>query len=144
MCSNRHQPCHAVSPSQSSGSAISPRPAVLPVVVISALFLLSSPGRGQTRDPQQAALDDFVSARTLTDKCPTWQIDFAEVRRRFAQLELQPADLQRGGRHAGFFDERLSYYSGLLSRMSQMSACAEAEEAFGPNGLIRKNWMKRQ
>jgi hypothetical protein len=27
--------------------------------------------------------------------------------------------------------------------MSQMSACAEAEEAFGPNGLIRKNWMKR-
>jgi hypothetical protein len=77
MCSNRHQPCLAVSPSQSSGSAISPRPAVLPVVVISALFLLSSPGRGQTRDPQQAALDDFVSARTLSDKCPTWQIDFA-------------------------------------------------------------------
>ncbi|MBS7454976.1 hypothetical protein KHP60_21980 [Microvirga sp. 3-52] len=78
-------------------------------------------------------------ARTLTDKCPTWQIDFAEVGRRFAQLKLQPADLQKGGRHASFFDERLSYYSGLLSRMSQM-----AEEAFGPNGLIRKNWMKRQ
>jgi hypothetical protein len=144
MCSNRHQPCHAVSPSQSSGSAISPRPAVLPVVVISALFLLSSPGRGQTRDPQQAALDDFVSARTLSDKCPTWQIDFAEVRRRFARLKLQPADLQAGGRHASFFDERLSYYSGLLSRMSPMSACAKAEEAFGPNGLIRKNWMKRR
>jgi hypothetical protein len=85
-----------------------------------------------------------VAARTLTDKCPTWQIDFAEVRSRFAQLKLQPADLQRGGRHAGFFDERLSYYSGLLSRMSQMSACAEAEEAFGPNGRVRKGWMKRQ
>ena len=132
MCSNRHQPCHAVSPSQSSGSAISPRPAVLPVVVISAVFLLSSPGGGQTRDPQQAALDDFVAARTLTDKCPTWQIDFAEVRRRFAQLELQPADLQRGGRHAGFFDERLSYYSGLLSRMSPMSACAIPSLLFIP------------
>jgi hypothetical protein len=144
MRSNRHQPCLTVSPSQRVRLAISPRPPVLPVVVISALFLLSSPGRGQTRDPQQAALDDFVAARTLTDKCPTWQIDFAEVRRRFARLNLQPADLQRGGRHASFFDERLSYYSGLLSRMSQMSACAEAEEAFGPNGLIRKNWMKRQ
>jgi hypothetical protein len=143
MCSNRHQPCLAVSPSQSGGLAISLRPAIFPVVVIAAL-LLSSPGGGQTRDPQQAALDDFVAARTLTDKCPTWQIDFAEVRRRFAQLKLQPADLQRGGRHASFFDERLTYYSGLLSRMSQMSACAEAEEAFEPNGLIRKNWMKRQ
>jgi hypothetical protein len=114
------------------------------VVVISAVFLLSSPAGGQTRDPQQAALDDFVAARTLSDKCPTWQIDFAEVRRRFAQLKLQPADLQVGGRHASFFDERLSYYSGLLSRMSEMRACAEAEEAFGPNGLTRKNWMKRQ
>ncbi|MBO1909178.1 hypothetical protein J4G37_30500 [Microvirga sp. 3-52] len=139
MCSNRHQPCLAVSPSQSGGLAIGLRPAIFPVVVISALLLLSSLGGGQTRDPQQAALDDFVVARTLTDKCPTWQIDFAEVGRRFAQLKLQPADLQKGGRHASFFDERLSYYSGLLSRMSQM-----AEEAFGPNGLIRKNWMKRQ
>jgi hypothetical protein len=143
MRSNRHQPCLTILPSQRAGLAPSPRPLGLRAVVISAL-LASSPAGAQTRDPQQAALDDFVAARTLSDKCPTWQIDFAEVRKRFAQLKLQPADLQRGGRHASFFDERLSYYSGLLSRMSQMSACAEAEEAFGPNGLIRKNWMKRQ
>jgi hypothetical protein len=73
MCSNRHQPGLAGSPSQSSGLAISPRPPVLPVVVIFAL--LSSPARGQTRDPQQAALDDFVAARMLGTKCPSWQID---------------------------------------------------------------------
>ena len=144
MCSNRHQPDFAVLPSQSGGLATSSRPTVLPVVVIAALFLLSSPSGGQTRDPQQAALDDFVSARTLSDKCSTWQIDFAEVRRRFAQLKLQPVDLQVGGRHASFFNERLSFYSDLLSRMSERRACAEAEEAFGPNGLVRKKWMKRR
>jgi hypothetical protein len=114
------------------------------VVVISALFLLSSPAGGQTRDPQQDALDDFVSARTLSDKCPTWQIDSAEVRRRFAELKLQPADLQAGGRHASFFDERLSYYGSHLSRMSVTRACAAAEEAFGPAGRVRKGWMKRE
>jgi hypothetical protein len=141
MRSNRHQPCLT---SQSAGSATSPRPLGLRVVVISALVLVPSPAGGQTRDPQQDALDDFVSARTLSDKCPTWQIDFAEVRRRFAQLKLQPADLQAGGRHASFFDERLSYYGSLLSRMSETRACAAAEEAFGPVGRVRKGWMKRQ
>jgi hypothetical protein len=141
MRSNRHQPCLT---SPLAGLATSPRPLGLRVVVISALVLLPSPAGGQTRDPQQDALDDFVAARTLSDKCPTWQIDVAERRRRFAQLKLQPADLQAGGRHASFFDERLSYYGSLLSRMSETRACAAAEEAFGPVGRVRKDWMKRQ
>jgi len=114
------------------------------MVVMSAFFLLSAPAGGQTRDPQQAALDDFVAARMLGAKCPSWQIDLVEARTRFAQLNLRPADWQEGGRHAGFFDERLSYYGSLLSRMSETRACAAAEEAFGPDGRVRKGWMKQR
>ncbi|WP_099514481.1 hypothetical protein [Microvirga ossetica] len=107
-------------------------------------YLLSCPVGAQIRDPQQAALDDFVAARMLGTKCPSWQIDLAEARTRFAQLNLQPTDWQDGGRHASFFDERLSYYGSLLSRMSETRACAAAEEAFGPVGRVRRGWMKRQ
>jgi hypothetical protein len=89
-------------------------------------------------------LDDFVAARMLAAKCPSWQIDLAEARTRFAQLNLQPADWHDGGRHASFFNERLSHYASLLSRMSEMRACVAAEEAFGPNGQVRKGWMKRR
>ena len=144
MRSNRHQPCLMVPPSQRASLATSPRPLGLRMVVMSAFFLLSAPAGGQTRDPQQAALDDFVAARMLGAKCPSWQIDLVEARTRFAQLNLRPADWQEGGRHAGFFDERLSYYGSLLSRMSETRACAAAEEAFGPDGRVRKGWMKQQ
>ncbi len=106
--------------------------------------LLSVPAGAQTRDPQQAAWDDFVAARMLGTKCPSWQIDLAEARTRFARLNLQPADWQDGGRHASFFDERLSYYGSLVSRLSEARACAAAEEAFGPVGRVRSGWMKRQ
>jgi hypothetical protein len=108
------------------------------------VHLLSSPVGAQTRDLQQAALDDFVAARMLGTKCPSWQIDLSEARKRFGQLNLQPADWHEGGRHANFFDERLSYYGSLLSRMSETRACGAAEAAFGPNGRVRKDWMKRQ
>jgi hypothetical protein len=124
--------------------ATSPQPSGFHVLVIAALFLLSSSAGAQTRDPQQAALDDFVAARMLATKCPAWQVNQSEARTRFAQLNLQPADWQEGGRHASFFDERLSYYGNLLSRMSETRACAAAEEAFGPVGRVRKGWMKRQ
>ena len=144
MRSNRHQPCLMVSPSQRASLATSPRSLGLRMVVMSAFFLLSAPAGGQTRDPQQAALDDFVAARMLATKCPAWQINQPEARTRFAQLNLQPADWQEGGRHANFFDERLSYYGSFLSRMSETRACAAAEEAFGPNGRVRRDWMKRQ
>ena len=144
MRSNRHQPCLMVSPSQRASLATSPRSLGLRMVVMSAFFLLSAPAGGQTRDPQQAALDDFVAARMLGAKCPSWQIDLVEARTRFAQLNLRLADWQEGGRHAGFFDERLSYYGSLLSRMSETRACAAAEEAFGPDGRVRKGWMKQQ
>jgi hypothetical protein len=77
-------------------------------------------------------------------KCPSWQIDSAEARTQFAQLNLQAADWQDGGRHVRFFDERSSYYGSLLSRMSETRACGAAEEAFGPNGRVRRAWMKRQ
>ena len=70
MRSNRHQPCLMVSPSQRASLATSPRPLGLRTVVMSAFFLLSAPAGGQTRDPQQAALDDFVAARMLGTKCP--------------------------------------------------------------------------
>jgi hypothetical protein len=113
-------------------------------VVISALYLLAFPAEAQTRDPQQAALDDFVAARMLGTKCPSWQIDSAEARTRFAELNLYPTDWQDGGRYASFFDERLSYYGSLLSRMPETRVCGAAEEAFGPNGRVRKGWMKRQ
>jgi hypothetical protein len=139
-----HQRCLRAPPSQSAVLATSSRPLSLCAVVVSALFLLASPAEAQTRDPQQAALDDFVAARMLNNKCPTWQIDLAEARTRFAQLNLQPADWQDGGRHASFFDERLSYYGSLISRMSEARACGAAEEAFGANGRVRRGWMKRQ
>jgi hypothetical protein len=48
---------------------------------------------------------------------------------RFAQLNLQPADWQEGGRRSRVFDERLSFYDSLLSRMSEMRAGAAAEQA---------------
>jgi hypothetical protein len=113
-------------------------------VVVLVLCVLPLPAQAQTRDPQQAALDDFVAARMLATKCPFWQIDPAEAQRRFSDLNLRPADWQTGGRHARFFDERLSYYAGLLSRMSETRACAAAEEAFGPLGRVTKGWMRRQ
>jgi hypothetical protein len=139
----RHQLCLRTPPSQSAALATSFRPLGRCAAVVSAL-LLSSPTDAQTRDPQQAALDDFVAARMLNTKCPAWQIDLAEARTRFAQLNLQPADWQEGGRHSRFFDERLSHYGSLLSRMSEMNACAAAEQAFGPDGRVRRGWMKRQ
>jgi hypothetical protein len=139
---HRHQPCLRAPPSQSAVLAASSRLSGLCAAVVSAL-LLSAPTDAQTRDPQQAALDDFVAARMLNTRCPTWQIDLAEARTRFAQVNLQPADWQEGGRHSRFFDERLSYYGSLLSRMSEMRACAAAEEAFGPDGRVRRGWMKR-
>ena len=98
----------------------------------------------QTRDPQEAALDDFVAARMLATKCPSWQIDLTEAQRRFSELGLGPADWQTGGRHARFFDARLSYYASLLSRMSEMRACDAAEAAFGPRGRVREGRMRRQ
>jgi hypothetical protein len=109
------------------------------------VLLLCPPSAGaQTRDPQEAALDDFVAARMLATKCPTWQIDLAEARRRFSELDLGPTDWQSGGRHARFFDDRLSYYASLLSRLSEVRACEAAEAAFGPNGRVREGWMKRR
>jgi hypothetical protein len=109
-----------------------------------ALLLLSPQVRAQERDQQQAALDDFVAARMLTNKCPSWQMDLAEANTRFAQLNLQAADWQEGGRYSRFFEERLSYYGSLLSRMPEAHVCGAAEGAFGPNGSVRKGWMKRQ
>jgi hypothetical protein len=112
------------------------------MAVILALLLCPSAVGAQTRDPQQAALDDFVAARMLTTKCPAWQIDVDEARMRFLALNLQPADWQAGGRHARFFDERLNHYGSLISRMPETRACEAAEAAFGPNGQVRKGWMK--
>ena len=106
------------------------------------LLLCPSSAGAQTRDPQEAALDDFVAARMLATKCTSWQIDPAEAQRRFSDLSLGPADWQTGGRHARFIDDRLSYYAGLLSRMSETRAREAAEAAFGPNGRVRPGWMK--
>ena len=139
MRAHRHTPC--LMSSQDRAAAL---PLGLHAAAILALVLLSSPAGGQTRDPQLAALDDFVAARMLTNKCPAWQIDQAEARTRFAELNLEPTDWQEGGRHARFFDERLSYYGSLLSRMPETRACGAAEEAFGPRGRVRKGWMRRQ
>ncbi len=139
MRARRYTPCLMLS--QDGAAALPPG---LHAAAILALVLLSSPAEGQTRDPQQEALDDFVAARMLTNKCPAWQIDQAEAHTRFAELNLQPADWQEGGRHARFFDERLSYYGSLLSRMPETRACGAAEEAFGPRGRVRKGWMRRQ
>jgi hypothetical protein len=136
---NRHKPC--LMPPHNCSAALS---SSLCAAVILALFLRASPTGAQIRDPQQVALDDFVAARMLGTKCPSWQIDLAEARTRFAQINLHPADWQEGGRHARFFDERLSYYGSFLSRMPEARVCRAAEEAFGPNGRVRKGWMKRQ
>jgi hypothetical protein len=108
------------------------------------LLLCPSPAGAQTRDPQEAALDDFVAARMLATKCPSWQVDVAGAQRQFSELGLVPSDWQTGGRHARFFDDRLSYYAGLLSRMSETRACEAAQRAFGPSGRVREGWMKRQ
>jgi len=129
---------------RAAASLASSRRPGLGAAVVLALRLLLSPAEAQTPDPQQAALDDFVAARLLATKCPSWQINLDEARARFAQLDLHPADRQQGGRHARFFDERLSYYASLLSRMSETRACTAAEEAFGPAGRVAKGWMKRQ
>jgi hypothetical protein len=109
-----------------------------------ALLVLPSLSSAQPRDPRQAALDDLVSARMLATKCPSWQPDPAEVQRRLSNLDLNPADWQEGGRYAPFFDERLSYYSRLLSRMPERRACEAAEAAFGPSGRVRERWMRPQ
>jgi hypothetical protein len=143
MRSNRHQPCLMIPHSQRVVLVTRPRSSGLRALVISALVLLSSPAGAQTRDPRQAALDDFVAARMLGTKCPSWQIDLAEARTRLAQLNLWPPDWQEGGRYASFFDERLAYYSSLLSRTSEARACELAEAAFGPSGRVRTGWMKR-
>src|SRR5918993_2300171 len=84
-----------------------------------ALLMLPSLSSAQPRDPQQAALDDLVAARMLATKCLSWQLDPAEVQRRFSDLGLKPADWQEGGRYAPFFDERLSYYGSIFSRMPE-------------------------
>ncbi|HEX2135605.1 MAG TPA: hypothetical protein VHG30_06810, partial [Microvirga sp.] len=87
-------------------------------------------------------LDDFVAARMLAIKCPSWLLDQNEAQRRFSEVALKPADWQDGGRYARFFDERLSYYGHALSRMSERRACDAAEAAFGPHGQVRRGWMK--
>lgn len=110
--------------------------------IVLVLLLCPSQAPAKKRHPHQAALDDFVAARMLATKCPTWQIDLAEAQRRFSELGLGPADWQSGGRHARFFDDRLSYYASLLSRLSEMRACEAAEAAFGRNGRVRTGWMK--
>jgi len=112
----------------------------LAVVILDSRFPLEA----QPRDPREAALDDFVAARMLATKCPSWQLNPTAAQGRFSELGLKPADWQDGGRYAGFFDGRLSYYSSLLSRMSEPQTCAAAEEAFGPRGRVREGWMRRQ
>jgi hypothetical protein len=114
------------------------------VAALLTLLLLPAPACAQSRDPQQAALDDFVAARMLATTCPSWQLDPAEAQRRFAEVKLKPVDWQAPGRHSSFFDGRLSYYGSLLSRMSEMRACEMAEAAFGPAGRVRRGWMRRQ
>jgi hypothetical protein len=53
----------------------SSRISCLGMAVALALLVLPSPARAQPRDPREAALDDFVAARMLTTKCPSWQLD---------------------------------------------------------------------
>jgi hypothetical protein len=114
------------------------------LAVTLACLVLPSLARAQPQDPRQAALDDLVAARMLATKCPSWQLNPAEAQRRFSELDLKPADWQDGGRYAKFFDERLSYYGRLLSRMPEQRVCAAAEEAFGLRGRVRGGWMRRQ
>jgi hypothetical protein len=109
-----------------------------------AVLECQSPLKAQPQDPREAALDDLVAARMLATKCPSWQLNPAEAHRRFSELDLKPTHWQDGGPYARFFDERLSYYSRLLSRMSEQRSCAAAEEAFGPRGRVREGWMRRQ
>ncbi len=108
------------------------------------ILALSSGAGAQTSDPRQSALDDYVAARMLTTKCPSWQLDVAEVRSRFSSLDLKPEDWQDGGPYARFFDDRLSRYAMMLSRMPERRACDAAEAAFGPSGQVRRGWMRRQ
>jgi hypothetical protein len=77
------------------------------------ILALSSGTGAQTPDPRQSALDDFVAARMVTTKCPSWQLDVAEVRSRFSSLDLKPEDWQDGGPYARFFGDSLSHYSGI-------------------------------
>jgi hypothetical protein len=116
----------------------------LSVVMAIAVLECQLPLKAQPQDPRQAALDDLVAARMLATKCPSWQLNPAEAQRRFSELDLKPADWQNGGRYAKVFDDRLSYYSRLLSRMSEQRVCAAAEEAFGLRGRVRAGWMRRQ
>jgi hypothetical protein len=83
--------------------------------VAAAVFVLLGPpsvAQVPPEDPRRSALDDFVAARMLATKCPSWQLNLAEVQGRFSQLNLKPADWQDRGPYARFFDERLIYYSG--------------------------------
>jgi len=109
----------------------------LTLAVTLAFLVLPSLPRAQPRDPREAALDDFVAARMLATKCPSWQLNPTAAQRRFSELDLKPADWQDSGRYNKLFDERLSYYSRLLSRISEQRACAAAEEAFGLRGRVR-------
>jgi hypothetical protein len=128
------------------GAAPTPGSGTFGLGVVMAIALLGSPSLAQVQpeDPRRSALDDFVAARMLATKCPSWQLNLAEVQGRFSELNLKPADWQDGGPYARFFDERLIYYSGALSRMSESRACTAAEAAFGPNGQVRRGWMKPQ
>jgi hypothetical protein len=128
------------------GTAPAPGSEIFGLGVAMAIALLGWPSVAQVlpEDPRRSALDDFVAARMLATKCPSWQINLAEVQGRFSELNLKPADWQDGGAYARFFDERLTYYSGILSRMSERRACTAAAAAFGPSGQVRRGWMKPQ
>ncbi len=128
------------------GAAPVPGSGIFGLGMVVAIALLGSPSVAQvlSEDQRRSALDDFVAARMLATKCPSWQLDLAEARSRFSFLELRPEDWQDGGPYAHFFDERLSYYSRALSMMSERRACEAAEAAFGPSGQIRRGWMKPQ
>jgi len=139
-------PQHAVMMPNRGVVALAPsfRLSSLGLAVIITLLALPPLTRAQPEDPRRTALDDFVAARMLATKCPSWQLDLAEVRSRFSFLDLKPEDWQDGGPYARFFDERLSFYSRALSRMPERRACIAAEEAFGPSGRVRRGWMRAQ
>jgi hypothetical protein len=140
----RHEPSSRLPHSAPSAPFKSSRMPRLILAVALAFLVLPSPARAQPRDLREAALDDFVAARMLTTKCPSWQLDSGVAQRRFSELDLEPADWQTSGRYASFFNSRLSFYSSLLSRMPEKGACEAAEAAFGPGGRVRSGWMKRQ
>jgi hypothetical protein len=128
------------------GSAPVPSSGIFGLGVVVAVALLGWPSVAQVlpEDQRRSALDDFVAARMLATKCPSWQLNLAEIQGRFSALNLKPADWQDGGAYAHFFDERLIYYSGVLSRMSERRACEAAAAAFGPSGQVRRDWMRPQ